>query len=236
MLTVEVEKGLGEAHSEEAKALADRVAAENVGMPLIFSVAEALKEWLVDNNVAGLDNSMYAEMMRRDQQKEMNARKQAEKAELAAAADNELKADHVDLDEMERIRKRQAGTPVTNDTFHAWKLKFMAEMNQQHFVIAGNSAAGSTSQVDSGKGLAKEFKISNVAASGSDRLTGKQWFMQKKAALEANFGDDGDDMADGVDVHYQRKQRGEDDDASDSSDDSDSDYIDEEGEEDDDNY
>lgn len=42
------------------KEVADRVALENLGAPSVFAVAEAVKEWLVDNNIAGQDGSMYS--------------------------------------------------------------------------------------------------------------------------------------------------------------------------------
>lgn len=46
--------------ADEVKELADRVALENIGAPSVFAVAEAVKEWLVDNNIAGQDGSMYS--------------------------------------------------------------------------------------------------------------------------------------------------------------------------------
>lgn len=60
VLKIQIEKGLSTNQSEELKELADRVASENLGAPSIFAVAEAVKEWLVDNNIAGQDGSMYS--------------------------------------------------------------------------------------------------------------------------------------------------------------------------------
>jgi len=51
-------------------------------------------------------------MLRRIQHKEVESKKLIEKAASKAAADNELNAEEVDLLELERIRKRQAGTQV----------------------------------------------------------------------------------------------------------------------------
>jgi ubiquitin-protein ligase len=59
-LKIQVEKGLSANQGDEVKELADRVAQENLGAPSIFAVAEAVKEWLVDNNIAGQDGSMYS--------------------------------------------------------------------------------------------------------------------------------------------------------------------------------
>jgi len=60
ILSIEIIKGLGEAQADELKVLADRIATENIGMPCIYSVAEAIKEWLNDNNIPGQDGSMYS--------------------------------------------------------------------------------------------------------------------------------------------------------------------------------
>ncbi len=47
------------------------------------------QEWLQDNNVPGQDGSMYADMIRRMQQKEVETKKKVEKAAILAAADAE---------------------------------------------------------------------------------------------------------------------------------------------------
>ena len=60
IISIQIEKGLSANQSDELKELADRVAQENIGAPSIFAVAEAVKEWLVDNNIAGQDGSMYS--------------------------------------------------------------------------------------------------------------------------------------------------------------------------------
>lgn len=58
-------------------------------MPCIFVIAEAVKEWLQDNNVAGQDGSMYADMIRRMQQKDVENKKKSEQAAIIAAANAE---------------------------------------------------------------------------------------------------------------------------------------------------
>jgi hypothetical protein len=57
---IEIVKGLSANQADEVKEVADRIALENIGSPSIFAVAEAIKEWLVDNNIAGQDGSMYS--------------------------------------------------------------------------------------------------------------------------------------------------------------------------------
>jgi aminoglycoside phosphotransferase len=54
------EQGLGGTHLEELVEVGKRAAVENLGMPSIFMVAEAAKEWLQMNNLPGLDGSMYS--------------------------------------------------------------------------------------------------------------------------------------------------------------------------------
>jgi hypothetical protein len=51
--------------------LANNEAEANSGMPVIFAVCEAVRSWLADNNVKGLDDaSMYAQMMRKTKEAE----------------------------------------------------------------------------------------------------------------------------------------------------------------------
>ena len=59
-------------------------------MPSIYTIAEAVRTWLQDNNVAGQDGSMYADMMRRMQQGTVEIKKKAEKAAIIAEAEAEV--------------------------------------------------------------------------------------------------------------------------------------------------
>jgi hypothetical protein len=65
LMEMEVEKGLGKKHIEELREIINKTATENIGMPSVFTIAEAAREWLRDNNVAGQDGSMYADMVGR---------------------------------------------------------------------------------------------------------------------------------------------------------------------------
>lgn len=68
-LDIEIIKGLAEEHQIVLKDLADEEAEANLGVPCIFTVAERLREWLVENNQKGLDDqSMHAQMIRKQQQ------------------------------------------------------------------------------------------------------------------------------------------------------------------------
>ena len=168
-LLIQIEKGLSRKHAEELKIIADRAAASDPGMPAIFLVCEALKEWMCDNNTAGQDGSMYSEMMRREQRKDTDLKRQEEKKAISAAADHEMTEHVVDPEEEERIRRRQAGQPVTVESFMAWKVRFDEEMR----LASGASAS-----------------MGAAAAPGAEvRLSGKQLFLLNKAGQE-----DGEDL------------------------------------------
>jgi hypothetical protein len=65
-LDIEVLKGLSLDNKDELLRLANDEAEANAGMPAIFSICEAVRSWLADNNVKGLDDaSMHAQMMRK---------------------------------------------------------------------------------------------------------------------------------------------------------------------------
>jgi hypothetical protein len=70
-LEIELLKGLSDDHLQELLVMAKEEAEANMGMPVIFSVCERLREWLLENNVKGMDDlSMYAQMKRREKEEE----------------------------------------------------------------------------------------------------------------------------------------------------------------------
>ena len=91
-LSIEAVKGLSKKQCDDLLEIANRTAVENLGMPSIFTIAEAVREWLVDNNIAGQDGSMYADMMRRMVQKGADVKKKEIKMAIAQAADSEVQA------------------------------------------------------------------------------------------------------------------------------------------------
>lgn len=66
-LHVHVLQGLAsDEHGQLLQTLAEDEAQANEGVPSIFAVCERLREWLVENNVKGLDDqSMHAQMLRK---------------------------------------------------------------------------------------------------------------------------------------------------------------------------
>lgn len=116
-------------------------------------------------------------MMRRMQQQEVQRKAIAEKAAIFAAADAEVKAksEAIDEAELERIRKRQAGTAVTVESFMAWKKKFEEEMNAL-------KATARTNEGNNGE---------------LEKLSGKQWFLAQQAAgKDINISAEEDELID----------------------------------------
>ena len=207
ILSIEIIKGLSKKHREELKAIADQVANDNIGTTSIFTICEALKDWLRDNNQAGQDGSMYSDMIRRINQKDNEVKKKEMKQAISRAADNELSGDGLSIDpaEEERIRRRQAGQQVTEASFFEWRTTFDEEMRQIKLIAL--------------KDAPKDESL--------ERMSGKQWFLQnagKESAedelIAAGEEEDVSDRLDELQLH------------ADDDEDDDSDYV--VGEEDDD--
>jgi hypothetical protein len=79
-MDLEIVKGLSEDNKKELLEVALNEAEANAGMPAVFAVCEAVRAWLADNNVKGLDDaSMHAQMMRK--------RKEVERREVSTPSD-----------------------------------------------------------------------------------------------------------------------------------------------------
>lgn len=161
---IELLKGLTPEHREELLGMAKEEAETNLGLPSIFAVCERLREWLAENNVKGMDDvSMYAQMMRREKEKEKETQKAKQAFEAQKQVEEYTEAESEEL----AVRKRRAeGTPVTQETFNTWKAKFEAEMKEQR----------EQEEADiSGDTKKKKEKIVDK----SDRLTGYTQFSDK---------------------------------------------------------
>jgi len=153
ILCIEVDKGLGKKHKEELTELVNTRAQDNMGMPMVYVLAELVREWLIDNNIPGQDGSMYAEMTRRMQQGDVEKRKEEEKAINKQLADSEMAELEIDPEEQERVRKRQAGIAVTVESFLLWREKYEEEERER------------------GKG--------REGVSSKEKISGKQFFLNK---------------------------------------------------------
>lgn len=64
-------QGLANEHRDQVSQIAKDEAEASMGIPSIYTVCEAIRAWLVDNNVKGLDDvSMHAQMMRKQMEAE----------------------------------------------------------------------------------------------------------------------------------------------------------------------
>lgn len=160
---LEILKGLSEDNKKEILQLANQEAEANTGMPSIFAVCEAVRSWLEDNNVKGLDDaSMHAQMMRKEKEAKRKEAQAAQQYESQAAQEVMTQAEQEEL----AVRKRrEEGTPVTDTSFAEWWAKYSAETTQAR---AEEKAAMAEHP--------KDKKIENIM---EERLTGFQIFSEK---------------------------------------------------------
>eukprot|EP00953_Heterococcus_sp_UTEX-ZZ885_P034763 17984-Heterococcus_DN1.PRE.1 len=134
-IEIEITDGLLPAQARELQQLANETAEANVGMPMGFTIAEAIREWLVENNISNTDGSMHANMLRRMDEKSKQTRKEVAIQEadrspvIASQCQKRAEAAAAGEDDAETIRKRRLaeGTPVTAETFAKWSAAFEKE-------------------------------------------------------------------------------------------------------------
>ena len=129
-LKISSSEGLTEAQLGELLELAGRLAEENLGMAMIYTIAEEMQGWLLDHNKPqALGTSMHASMLRRAQ-----AAEQAEEdAAAAGGTSSEVDAAQKEKDEEEERNRQKVleGTPVTAETFASWNASFMVEIGAE---------------------------------------------------------------------------------------------------------
>jgi len=123
-LNIEITKGLAEDQIEEIFNVAKEEVDANEGMPCLFSVCEAVRGWLLDNNKE-FDGSMYAQMMRKqDAMKKSNESKEYESYSTKTGPSQ------TEIEEAAVHKRRAEGTPCNQETFNEWKRKFESEMKE----------------------------------------------------------------------------------------------------------
>lgn len=168
-LDLEILKGLSGDNKKELLALADEEAVANEGMPAIFAVCEAVREWLSENNVKGLDDaSMHAQMMRKAKEVER------QKVQAAQQFESQKKTEEMSVAEKEELavrKRREEGTPVTEATFTEWWSAFSAEMQQKE----------DDEKAVVMEGIKDKKNAATVAAAAiiEERMTGFQIFSDK---------------------------------------------------------
>mmetsp|Transcript_34597 Transcript_34597/g.75727 ORF Transcript_34597/g.75727 Transcript_34597/m.75727 type:complete len:303 (+) Transcript_34597:146-1054(+) len=166
---VEIIKGLAGDQVKEIISLANEEAEANAGMPAIFAVCEAVRGWLAENNVKGLDDgSMHAQMMRKMKEAEKAKAKQVQEFE---AQKETLEMSTAEKEEIEVRKRRAEGTPCNDENFYAWLKKFEEEMAQK---AAAEEAASEREAGTGGKKKSVEKKDET-----KDRLTGFEQFSGK---------------------------------------------------------
>ncbi|KAL9190784.1 hypothetical protein ACHAXT_000490 [Thalassiosira profunda] len=163
-LELEILKGLSEDNKKELLGIAKEEAEANAGMPAIFAVCEAVRTWLADNNVKGLDDaSMHAQMMRKAKEAER------QKAQAALQFESQKKKEEMSQAEQEELavrKRREEGTPVTDATFAEWWSNYSAEIEQ---IKEAEKAAAAEDTKDK----------KNTTAAEEERPTGFEIFSEK---------------------------------------------------------
>jgi len=234
-------KGIDEKQTIFLEKLVTRILEENAGAPCIYAIAEAIREWLSENNVKPSDGSAFDEMMR-EKSKAASANNfvtsynsgRALRRDLDPSIEKKLVATETNAEMV--ARKKREGTPVTRENFLAWRSRFEKEMEAK-------------AKAEEDKNGVMAAAMSGIAAQKAGRLTGRQLFEADSTLAQSDLGLESsgtggkgvglltsaggeDDVAD---VDYKRiLKEGEEEDDEDDEDDEDYDDEDEEEGEDED--
>mmetsp|Transcript_25689 Transcript_25689/g.59375 ORF Transcript_25689/g.59375 Transcript_25689/m.59375 type:complete len:263 (-) Transcript_25689:95-883(-) len=188
--------GLGDDKQEDLRNTISESVESSLGMVMIYTVAEAAREWLRANNVKAL--SMHEEMMKRLQGGEGDAANEDEDGEEDEDDDDD---DDDDGDEEEEVWKGLADKVLvpldqrlTSESFATWRQKFEEEMFSTG-EWKREEAKGKT-----GKLIFMEAKENELGEGTTPTEGGKQQGLAYNAAL---FGeedeDDLEDLSEGED-------------------------------------
>lgn len=174
-LDVQIIKGLAQEQKEILLTIAMEEAEQYTGMPAIYSVCEAIRAWLMDNNVKGLDDqSMHAQMMRRAREEELKKEQKQQQFESQKLKEEMTQAESEEI----AVRKRRAeGTPCTKENFNEWKEKFEKEIEEKE---EREEAQALKDQTNSKK---KGSNVKTVEEEQEGRLTGFQQFTEKQGLM-----------------------------------------------------
>ncbi|GAB9469192.1 hypothetical protein Gpo141_00006478 [Globisporangium polare] len=178
-IDVVLEKGLSDTQYKEIMSLLREQIQENVGMAMVFTLCEAVREYLVENNQKGNDGSEYQDMLRRlEIKKKKDDKEEAVKNELAEASVSEQKT------------RDFVGTAVTVESFAIWRTEFDAEMQSAPKTTVKDEATTKlTGKMLWNKGLVKE----DDAAAQADDVEGEIDEDEDDEDYEEGDDDDDDD-------------------------------------------
>ncbi|KAF1336664.1 Rwd domain-containing protein 1, partial [Globisporangium splendens] len=166
-IDVVLDKGLSDTQHKEIVALLKEQIQENVGMAMVFTLCEAVREYLVENNhkgnvrstlSSGIDGSEYQDMLRRlEIKKKKDDKDEADKLE------------RTETDGSEKTSRDFVGTAVTVESFAIWLAKFEAEMRgKQKASLKDESTAKLTGKQLWAKGLAGDDDGDTSTIRGED--------------------------------------------------------------------
>ena len=81
-IAIENATGLAPPQVQDLLELAQQTAADNVGMVMGYTIAEAIREWLIEHNVNTADGSMHANMLRRMDENTKRVKKEDARIEV----------------------------------------------------------------------------------------------------------------------------------------------------------
>lgn len=106
LLVVHVLSGLSTPRRKELQTHLERIAAENLEIPAVYTICEAARDWLADKVVGKVEE---------------------EEEDQSSIKFETL--DGTQRDQVEVISSKAVGTPVTVESFAEWQEKFLAEVN-----------------------------------------------------------------------------------------------------------
>jgi hypothetical protein len=129
-LSLEALSGLSDAQAAELRGEMLSAALENAGAPYVFAVAERLREWLTAHNEKPSDGSAFDDMMRRARAKEAPV---SASAAFSREDDPSIKRRVVisAAEEDSAEKRKRDGTPVTPESFSAWRAAFEADLAER---------------------------------------------------------------------------------------------------------
>jgi len=120
ILKVKRAKGISDSGLKDLQELCEKIAKESLGVVCIFTIAEAMKEWLIPRNVP--EKTLFEEAMERHKAVVDSEAAEADAKAAEAQAEEEAKMAYHSL--------VPVGTIVTRESFAEWQRLFAAEQAQ----------------------------------------------------------------------------------------------------------
>lgn len=203
MITLTNIKDLPDSQMDAMRAIVDEAVTENVGEALVFTVGEAVKEWLVDNNVKHLD-AHESMMQRREQAEKRKARRIARGGASDDDDDDADDDDYLDDDDDDAAASDDDDDDTGGGADWVRLTEYKSDVEPSTLVTADNFKQWlSTFEERQAGGAAALAAIEEA----EKKLTGKQLFVQnlvksmEKSGVSTAGGDDAANgaAADGAD-------------------------------------